>query len=248
MWKESSLVVLIGILLFTGCGKKNPTDGSNSNHPPYTPGNLIYSPSDGATGVVTSAQLNWSGGDPDAGSTVKYTVYFGTQSPPPLVSSDQSNTTYNPGTMIGATTYYWKVMAKDNFGVTATSPVWSFETYGAHRNEWNWTNSSWSTLPGNYTYLGPYSLNAGDSLNITVTNVSSNTGGLFCCTAQDFANWQAGNTSYSIFSVNGSTGGTWKVCVSSTDNYYFVNDNTSSIVTTVTFDLKVDVIRWAWYK
>jgi thiol-disulfide isomerase/thioredoxin len=63
---------------------------TRDNDPPYTPSNP--DPADGATDVSLDANLEWDGGDPD-GDSVTYDVYFGDSSPPPLVSSDQSNTT-----------------------------------------------------------------------------------------------------------------------------------------------------------
>lgn len=48
-----------------------------------------------------------SDSNPD-GDTVTYDVYFGTSSPPPLVSSAQAAATYDPGTLSYSTTYYWR--------------------------------------------------------------------------------------------------------------------------------------------
>jgi len=99
------------------------------NQPPYTPYNP--SPSNHATGVSIYVDLSWSGGDPDAGDTVTYDVYFGGSSSPPLVSSGQSATTYDPGTLSYSTTYYWKIVAKDNHGASTAGPVWDFTTQTA---------------------------------------------------------------------------------------------------------------------
>jgi outer membrane protein assembly factor BamB len=96
------------------------------NNPPYTPYNP--SPSNHATGVSIYADLSWSGGDPDPGNTVTYDVYFGVSPSPPLVSSGQSATTYDPGTLSYGTTYYWKIVAKDNHGASTVGPVWDFTT------------------------------------------------------------------------------------------------------------------------
>ena len=95
------------------------------NQPPYTPSNP--NPVDGATGVSTNADLSWTCSDPD-GDSLTYDVYFGTSSYPPLVSSGQTSTTYNPGTMNSLTTYYWKIKAKDEHGEKTTGPIWDFTT------------------------------------------------------------------------------------------------------------------------
>lgn len=80
------------------------------------------SPSNGATSVALSGTtLTW------AASTFasSYDVYFGTTNPPSLVSSGQTNLWYNPGTLSGSTTYYWRIDPKNSVGTT-TGTVWSF--------------------------------------------------------------------------------------------------------------------------
>ncbi|MBC8254148.1 MAG: hypothetical protein H8E35_08965, partial [Ardenticatenia bacterium] len=86
------------------------------------------SPSDGATGVSRTPTLCWSGGDADAGDSVTYDIRFGTSSSPPIVKSNHSSTCYSPGTLSEGTTYYWKIEARDNWGVTKLGPLWHFTT------------------------------------------------------------------------------------------------------------------------
>ena len=97
-----------------------------ANNPPNTPSNP--SPANHATVVSINADLSWTGGDPDAGDTVTYDVYFGTSASPPLVSNDQTATTYDPGALNYNTKYYWKIVATDNHAASATGPVWYFTT------------------------------------------------------------------------------------------------------------------------
>jgi len=99
------------------------------NNPPNTPSSP--SPSNHATDVSIAADLSWSGGDPDAGDTVTYDVYFGTTTTPPLASNDQLATTYDPGTLSYSTTYYWKIVATDNHGSSTEGPIWDFTTQSA---------------------------------------------------------------------------------------------------------------------
>jgi len=101
-------------------------DFMEENYSPYTPSNP--SPGDGAVGVLTNAGLSWTGGDPDTGDTVTYDVYFGTSASAPLVSNNQSSTTYNLGTLAYNTKYYWKVIATDEYGASTPGPVWDFTT------------------------------------------------------------------------------------------------------------------------
>lgn len=96
------------------------------NYPPNTPSNP--SPANHATGVSISPLLSWTGGDPDAADTVTYDVYFGTSITPPLVSDDQTGTTYDPGTLSYNTKYYWKIAAEDNHAASTIGPLWNFTT------------------------------------------------------------------------------------------------------------------------
>ena len=57
-----------------------------------------------------------------------YDVYFGTVSPPPKVVSNQSETTYDPGTMDYGTKYYWQIVAWDSYGLSTEGPIWEFIT------------------------------------------------------------------------------------------------------------------------
>jgi hypothetical protein len=116
---------------FDGIGPYNPAPKEGPwintiDSPPYVPGNL--SPEDGASGVPTNATLSWTGGDPDAGDTVTYDVYFGTNSTPPLVSNHQSGTVYDPGTLAYNTKYYWQIVATDNHEASTSGPLLDFTT------------------------------------------------------------------------------------------------------------------------
>ncbi len=120
------------------------TSFTTLNHAPNTPSGP--SPADDANGVSTNADLSWTGGDPDAGDTVTYDVYFGTSTTPPLVSNDQTGTTYDPGTMSYSTHYYWKIVASDNHGASTTGPLWDFTT-GTTANKL--PNTPSNTAPAN---------------------------------------------------------------------------------------------------
>ena len=100
--------------------------------PPNMPSNPL--PANHATGVSINADLSWSGGDPDAGDTVTYDVYFGTSATPPLVSNDQPETTYDPGILNYNTKYYWQIVATDNHGTSTQGTVWEFTTELAPNN------------------------------------------------------------------------------------------------------------------
>jgi len=54
---------------------------------------------------------------------VTYDVYFGKTSPPTKVVSNQTETSYNPGTLEYNTTYYWQIIAWDDQGESAEGPI-----------------------------------------------------------------------------------------------------------------------------
>jgi len=59
---------------------------------------------------------------------ITYDVYFGTSSPPPKVASNQTDTSFIPGTLEYNTTYYWQIVAWNDQGESAEGPIWSFTT------------------------------------------------------------------------------------------------------------------------
>jgi len=86
------------------------------------------SPVDGATGESINVDVSWGGGDSQCpGLNATYDVYFGTTSPPVFSHNNGSTKTWEPGTLLYSTTYYWQVVAKDGNGQNA-GPVWSFTT------------------------------------------------------------------------------------------------------------------------
>ena len=99
---------------------------TGANNPPNTPSSS--SPANHTTSVSTTADLSWTGGDPDIGDTTRYCVYYGTSSNPPMVSNNQTLTTYDPGTMNYYTKYYWKIVAWDNHSLSTEGPIWDFTT------------------------------------------------------------------------------------------------------------------------
>jgi len=96
---------------------------ATQNSPPLIP--FDPSPFNGASDVSINVDLSWKGGDPDD-DPVTYDVYFGTSSPPPLMVHNQSDTSYNPGSMNFNITYYWKIKALDDSNISAKGPEWFF--------------------------------------------------------------------------------------------------------------------------
>jgi hypothetical protein len=113
--ENSTLGSLWSFATLTGGAGQPPNPPSNPN------------PINNATGVSVDTILSWSCTDPD-GDPLTYDVYFGTLSNPSVVSSGQSGTTYDPGTLEEVTTYYWKIKAYDDHSNNTMSTEWSFTT------------------------------------------------------------------------------------------------------------------------
>ncbi len=98
---------------------------SFGNEPPTQPQNP--SPENGAEDVDINADLSWICTDPD-GDDLTYDVYFGDEYPPSKVVSNQSDNSFDPGIMDYETTYYWQIIAWDEYGANTEGPIWDFTT------------------------------------------------------------------------------------------------------------------------
>ncbi len=84
-------------------------------------------PADGGALALPSANgLEWR--NPGAGCPTDFDVYLDTVDPPEtLLCENIAEPTCDPGELAIDTTYYWRVVARNDSGETA-SPVWSFTT------------------------------------------------------------------------------------------------------------------------
>jgi hypothetical protein len=90
---------------------------------PVPPGKATNpDPSNGAEDISIDADLSWTAG---SGSTSS-DVYFGTTSPG-AYQGNQTETTFEPGTLDYDTTHYWRIDEINAQGTT-TGDVWSFTT------------------------------------------------------------------------------------------------------------------------
>jgi subtilisin family serine protease len=79
-------------------------------------------PENGAINISTTQDLSWTA-DPCATS---HAVYFGTTNPPQF-AANQTETTFDTGTMECDSTYYWRI-DEINLNGIVTGDVWSFTT------------------------------------------------------------------------------------------------------------------------
>ena len=123
------------------------------NNPPNKPSNPY--PANGASNVPLNVTLKWEASDPD-GDTLKFDLYFGEDTNPPLKESNLTSKSYGPLELEDGKTYYWKVVAKDPDGKTATSPVWSFST------------GALEPIPGSFIVIEYYTGHPVEGANVVV--------------------------------------------------------------------------------
>ena len=125
---------------------------------------VLVSPGNGAWAMIGDI-LSWNSG---GGFPSSYDVYFGTSSTPPLVSDNQTTTTYTP-TLTAGNTYYWKVVPANAFGEASDCPTWSFKTPTATQLAESFENTSfppagWAN-PGTWSRSTSYAKHGTASAN-----------------------------------------------------------------------------------
>jgi hypothetical protein len=121
-----SVFIRVRALLLLSCVATGfGTSALAQNYPPNPPSDPR--PPDGIAERPLNTTLFWRCTDPD-NDPLTYDVYFGTDPSPPLVASNVTTRPYDPGPLAYFTLYYWKVVARDPFGNTTPSVIWSFWT------------------------------------------------------------------------------------------------------------------------
>jgi len=95
---------------------------SNPNAP------KVPKPDSASVGKSCTPTLTWTGTDPE-GDDLTYDVYLDTAAVPKLSAAGLPSASYSPAiALLPFTVYYWKVVAHDPYGGSATSNVWKFTT------------------------------------------------------------------------------------------------------------------------
>ncbi len=102
---------------------------NNSPNIPHNP-----QPENGISSLaINHSTLCWIGGDVDSFSIVTYDVYFGKSVDSwVLFSEGQPDTFLTINDLEFSTQYFWKIVAKDNYGLIAEGPIWNFSTESAN--------------------------------------------------------------------------------------------------------------------
>jgi hypothetical protein len=186
---------------------KSTAQVTSDNLPPYQPS--APNPVNGATNVPLTADLSWTGGDPNQGDIVTYDVYFGTSSNPPMVMNNQSGTAYDLGTLSYMTTYHWKIVAWDNHGASTVGTLWSFTT-NANNPVVYGTPSPPNGSTGNplqFTWSIPINDPEGDLFSWTIQ----------CCNGQTNSGSSESNGTKSVALTDLAYSAIYKVWVNATD-------------------------------
>ncbi len=91
---------------------------------------LPTSPTNSSTNQSLTPTLSWS----STANATSYDVYFGTTLPG-APTTNTASTTYNPGTLLEGTTYYWKIVPKNSAGEPTGCTTWSFTTLSRPIND-----------------------------------------------------------------------------------------------------------------
>ncbi len=180
---QKTIIFFAVSLFFLSC---EDYDFKSINHPPNAPSNP--SPANGATGLSTAPTLSWTCSDPD-NDGLTYDVYFGTSSnPTTAIATGQTAASIARSGLSNNTTYYWKIVSRDNNGNTKEGSIWSFATAAipnsltitSPNGGENWTvgssqNITWSSTGTIANVKLEYSTNSGSSW-ITIVTSTPNDG------------------------------------------------------------------------
>ena len=111
-----------GSTIVTGNLRNKPNVRFSIQVPAATCATVNY-PANSEENVTAYTHLSWK----SSGNILDYSVYFGTNPNPPLVTTTTS-TSYNPGTLLPNTQYYWKIRPRNISGSPSDCPVWTFTT------------------------------------------------------------------------------------------------------------------------
>jgi PKD repeat protein len=117
---ETCVVMISPVAAGGTPGKTNNFTVDNSGPPSKA---TYPSPADEAEGVPVTSSISWTA----ASGATSYDVHFDTATPPGLVCSGYTATTYPLGLLEYETTYYWRVDSVNAAGNT-TGDIWSFVT------------------------------------------------------------------------------------------------------------------------
>jgi hypothetical protein len=180
----------------------------HTNTPPNPPTNIL--PTNNATNISLNPTLLWSDTDPDRDG-LTYDVYLEEFAAQPgfVVSSNQPGNSFNQ-ILFPGTQYFWKIVARDQYGATTSGPVWSFTTTGTIAAPDPFAKTSPPNGATGVRVLGPWTW--APSLHAASYEVCYDTNGGNDCSAPTAAWVNVGHTtSYTPSGLNYLTTYSWQV-------------------------------------
>jgi len=123
-------------------------------------------PANNGTNISHTVQLSWNAG----ANTQTHDVYFGKTNPPPFIKN-QTQLSYNPGTLSLNTKYYWRIDERNSSGVT-TGTIYSFTTAAVSIDNMltkQKNTNAFKVYPNPFTYHTTIKLPALNGSEITVS-------------------------------------------------------------------------------
>ncbi len=102
------------------------TQKNTENNPPNKPSNPT--PANNTHNIEIDTIISWNCSDPDPQDTITYDLYLSKNPEPALYIEDLLQTNFYADNLQKNTTYYWKIVAKDSYGLTNHSNIWIFKT------------------------------------------------------------------------------------------------------------------------
>ena len=99
-----------------------------TNHLPFSPALVSPTLNEVLHDAPKTISLQWNASDSDAGDTLTYNVFFGTENPPVNKLGDNQSDKTLEVSLNSSTIYYWNVVVKDNKGGQTIGQVWNFVT------------------------------------------------------------------------------------------------------------------------
>jgi uncharacterized surface protein with fasciclin (FAS1) repeats/subtilisin-like proprotein convertase family protein len=132
----------------------------------------IISPADGAENVSINTSITWSSG---GGITEGYNIFFGTDPLELELAGTVTGTSFNPGTLQLGTTYFYQIVAFNEFGEALECEVVSFTT--EQEQNINMQNGTFTTCNANFFDNGGPFANYSNAQNLTLTFFPDQPGG-----------------------------------------------------------------------
>ena len=97
-----------------------------TNYLPFAP--ELVKPTLNFVVQTPTATLEWTASDVDTGDVLTYDVYLDTSNPPTTKIGDNITIKTSTDNVSSSTTYYWRVVVKDDKGGMTEGQVWNFKT------------------------------------------------------------------------------------------------------------------------